>query len=30
MLQSLKAGYGEQKESILDRIGKKLKERKNG
>jgi len=30
MLQSLKAGYGEQKESILDRIGNKLKERKNG
>jgi hypothetical protein len=31
MLQSLKAGYhGEQKESILSRIDKKLKERKNG
>ena len=30
MLQSLKAGYGEQKESILSRIGNKLKERKNG
>jgi len=30
MLRSLKAGYGEQKESILDRIGRKLKENKNG
>ena len=30
MLQSLKAGYGEQKESILHRIDRKLKERKNG
>ena len=30
MLRVLKAGYGEQKESILDRIDKKLKERKNG
>jgi hypothetical protein len=31
MLQSLKAGYhGEQKESILSRIDRKLKERKNG
>jgi hypothetical protein len=31
MLQSLKAGYhGEQKESVLSRIGNKLKERKNG
>jgi len=30
MLQSLKAGYGEQKESVLSRIDRKLKERKNG
>jgi len=30
MLKVLKAGYGEQKESILDRIGRKLKENKNG
>jgi len=30
MMRSLKAGYGEQKETILSRIGNKLKERKNG
>jgi len=30
MLQSLKAGYGEQKESVLNRIGRKIKEKNNG
>ena len=30
MLQSLKAGYGEQKESVLNRIGRKFKEKNNG
>ena len=30
MLKTLKAGYGEQKESILDRIDRKIKENKNG
>jgi len=30
MLQSLKAGYGEQKESVLDRIDRKIKEKNNG
>jgi hypothetical protein len=30
MLNTLKAGYGEQKESILDRMNRKIKENKNG
>jgi len=30
MLKVVKAGYGEQKESILDRIDRKIKENKNG
>jgi hypothetical protein len=30
MLKVLKAGYSEQKESILDRIDRKIKENKNG
>jgi hypothetical protein len=30
MLQSLKAGYHEQKESVLDKVGKIIREKKNG
>jgi hypothetical protein len=30
MLKILKAGYGEQKESILERMNRKIKENKNG
>ena len=30
MLNTLKSGYGEQKESILDRMNRKIKENKNG
>ena len=30
MLQSLKAGYHEQKESVLDKVGKIIREKNNG
>jgi hypothetical protein len=30
MLKTLKAGYGEQKESILERMNRKIKENKDG
>ena len=30
MLKTIKSGYGEQKESILEKIDRKIKENKNG